>query len=242
MTSKRTDRNHTQPCGKTGCRTKEIRMPNLHDPVRKASVGETSPRERKARERIIQAGRRLFFTQGFKSISTDMLAKDAAVSKATLYKYFSSMATVLQAVVEAEVEVFERGVADDFSNRSAFESALVRYGANLLIFLNKAETIQFTQLMFEEARLHPEVASVFYAAAYDRTVKDLGRIMRRGLDVGFVRSELTADELAEQLLGMWEGFRFVRAQLGLSKKPFKNPQRWSEQCVQAFMGHSGSKP
>jgi TetR/AcrR family transcriptional regulator, mexJK operon transcriptional repressor len=210
---------------------KEIRMPNPQGSTRKIPE-----RDGQARQRIVQAGRRLFFTQGFKNISTDMLAKEAAVSKATLYKYFSSMASVLQAVVEAEVEIFEHGVPGDVSSRTGFELALVRYGTNLLGFLNKAETIQFTQLMFEEARLHPAIANTFYTAAYARTLKDLTRIMGHGLDQGFLDSELTAEELAEQLLGMWEGFRFVRAQLGLTKKPFKNPQSWVERGVETLMG------
>ena len=189
----------------------------------------------KPHERVIEAGKRLFFKQGFKAISTDALANEASVSKATLYKYFPNMTAVLEAVVEAEVAVFEHGVPGVFSTRAEFRAALIRYGVNLLTFLNKQETIQFAQLMFEEARTHPDLAKTFYATAYLRTVSDLGRIIAKGLDQGFVISDLQADELAEQLLGMWEGFRFIRAQLGLTNKPFSSPRVRAEQGVQTLI-------
>ncbi|GAB4380067.1 MAG: TetR/AcrR family transcriptional regulator [Elainellaceae cyanobacterium] len=186
-------------------------------------------------EKILAAARRLFFQQGFEKVSTDLLAKEASVSKATLYKYFSSMTAVLRAVVEAEVDVFENGILTNVLTPEEFEMALVRYGTNLLNFLNQSEIIQFAQLMFEEARSNPGLASEFYAAAYDRTLKDLSQIIKQGLDQGFLISPLTSDELAEQLLGMWEGFCFIRAQLGLTQKPFKHPQQWSEKCVQTLL-------
>jgi TetR/AcrR family transcriptional regulator, mexJK operon transcriptional repressor len=186
-------------------------------------------------ERILAAARHLFFQQGFEKVSTDGLAKEASVSKSTLYKYFPSMTAVLEAVVEAEVDVFERGIPTQVSTREEFEATLIRYGTNLLHFLNQNDIIQFAQLMFEEARSNPDIARVFYTAAYDRTLKDLSQIIQQGLKQGFLISSLTSDELAEQLLGMWEGFCFIRAQLGLTKKPFKQPQQWSEKCVQTLV-------
>ena len=195
----------------------------------------------KPRERVIQAGKRLFFQQGFKAVSTDALASEASVSKATLYKYFPNMTAVLRTVVEAEVAIFESGVPEELPTRKEFRVALIRYGSNLLRFLNKPETIAFAQLMFEEARLHPELAKTFYAAAYTRTVADLSRMIGKGLEQNFIVSALTPEQLSEQLLGMWEGFRFVRAQLGLTKKPFSSPQVWAEQCVQVLMGAEPSR-
>jgi AcrR family transcriptional regulator len=190
----------------------------------------------KPRERIVQAGKRLFFTHGFKAIATDALAGEAAVSKATLYKYFPNMTAVLEAVVEAEVAVFEHGVQTEAGTKSEFTAALIQYGVNLLTFLNRRETIAFAQLMFEEARSHPGLAATFYKAAYARTIADLSRVLTRGQDQGYIVSELKPEELAEQLLGMWEGFGFVRAQLGLTKKPFADPKARSERCVAGLFG------
>lgn len=184
-----------------------------------------------SRSRILSAARELFFSRGFSRVSTDDLAQAASVSKATLYRHFDGLKGVLRAVVEAEVEGFEQGIPADIETAEELVAALLRFGFNLLSFLNQPEIIKFSQLMFEEARSHPDLAADFYASAYGRTQADLSRLLRQGLDLGFLKSELSASELAEQLLGLWEGFGFIRAILGLTSKPYEKPQEWSQKCV-----------
>jgi len=195
-----------------------------------------------AQTRILRAARQLFFAQGFSAVSTDLLAREASVSKATLYKYFPSMTAVLQRVVEDEASVFEHDLDLQIETRQDFELLLVRFGERLLNFLNSAETIAFAQLMAEEARQQPDIAKVFYEAAYDRTQRNLAVIVELGMQRGFLSSTLTPLELAEQLLGMWEGFRFVRAQLGLTATPFQTPRTRAEQGVQTLLRGAAPHP
>jgi TetR/AcrR family transcriptional repressor of mexJK operon len=194
------------------------------------------------RDRILQAARELFFQQGYARVSTDALARAAAVSKATLYKHFPGMEALLRAVVEREVDGFERGVPLAVGTPGEFRSALVYFGANLLVFLNQSDIIHFAQLMFEEARGNGGLAADFYESAYGRTQNDLARLIQQGLDRVYLGSNLTAPELAEQLLGLWEGFGFVRALLGLTPRPFPNPWEWSEACVHTFLAGQASDP
>ncbi|MEM1380576.1 MAG: TetR/AcrR family transcriptional regulator [Pseudomonadota bacterium] len=186
-------------------------------------------------DRIVKAGRTLFFAQGFERVSTDMLAKEASVSKATLYKYFPNMVEVLKAVTVAEAESFEAGTLTDIESLDDLRASLVRYGTNLMKFLNKPEILQFSQLMHEEARAHPEIASEFYSAAYGRTLGVLSALFAQAIDQGWIDTPLTAQELAEQLVGMWEGIPFIRAQMGVTKRPFPKPAEWAEKCVETLL-------
>lgn len=186
-------------------------------------------------ERIVKAGRKLFFSLGFSKVSTDMLSKEASVSKATLYKYFPSMVDVLKAVVEAEAEGFEGGLTTLVTSHEDLRSVLTQYGANLMTFLNQPEIVQFSQLMNEEARAHPDIAAEFYHVSYRRTLQTIADLIQQGIDKGFVKTDLEAAEMAEQLIGMWEGVALVRAQLGISKQPFPKPAAWSEKCVATLL-------
>lgn len=188
-----------------------------------------------AKQHIIDTARVLFFQEGFKTISTDRMAKEAAISKTTLYKHFPNMAGILEAVLQEEVDAFDVGISLDINSQADFEQALISYGTNLLNYLNKPQMVQFAQLMFEEARLQPEVAKVFFDTAYQGTIQDLSQMMALGLKKGFLSSSLTPEELAEQLLGMWEGFRFIGAQLGLAKRPFDEPKKWALKCVKSLL-------
>lgn len=191
------------------------------------------------RSRILLAAKELFFSQGFASVSTDDLAQAASVSKATLYRHFEGLNGVLRAVVEAEVEGLEQGVPTDVETEEEFTEALVGFGSKLLRFLNQPEIIRFSQLMFEEARSHHDLARDFYSCAYGRTQDDLSRLIQQGIDLGYLRSEHSASDLAEQLLGLWEGFGFVRALLGLTSQPYENPEKRSRSCVRILLhGHA----
>ncbi|MEM9762329.1 MAG: TetR/AcrR family transcriptional regulator [Pseudomonadota bacterium] len=187
-------------------------------------------------DRIIKAARRLYFSQRADTVSTELLAREASVSKTTMYKYFRRMEDVLRAVVEGEAERFETGVPTTANGPDELRDLLVQYGEKLLEFLNEAEIIQFGRLMHEEARTHPDVARTFYDAAYGRSHAKLLALIEEGIDAGYVHSTLTAAELAEQLLGMWESLRYVRAQLALTDRPYEDPRGWSEKCVATLFG------
>lgn len=187
-------------------------------------------------ERIQLAGRTLFFKHGFAGVTTDALAKEASVSKATLYKYFPSMTEVLRSVVEAEGDSFNEGLAFKPATVAEFRESLVKFGCNLLTFLNKSDIIQFSQLMFEQSRSHPDISKEFYASAYVRSLHALAALIEHGQSKGFIHQNLTSTELAEQLIGMFEGIRCVKSNLGLTQRPFPHPRQWSEKCVQTLLG------
>lgn len=186
-------------------------------------------------ERILAAGRKLFFQLGFERVSTDMIAKEAKVSKASLYKYFPNMSAVLTAVVQAEGVRFEAGVPLECESLEDLKAALIQYGTGLLRFLNDPEIIQFTKLMHEEARAHPKVAAEFYHAAYGQTHRNLSAMIAYGKKKGYVQRDLTADDMAEQLMGMWESLKFIKTVLGLMKKPYANPRDWATKCVETLL-------
>lgn len=186
-------------------------------------------------QRVVAAARELFFSRGFERVSTADLAKGAGVSKATLYKHFSGMDAVLRAVVEAEVDGFEHGLCLVINNQIELQETLTQYGCNLLSFLNQSDIIRFSQLMFEEARSNRDLAATFYECAYGRTQADLASLLQQGLTLGLFESNASAGAMAEQLLGLWEGFGFIQALLGLTMMPFPDPQGISSNGVQTLL-------
>ncbi|MEM6547465.1 MAG: TetR/AcrR family transcriptional regulator [Pseudomonadota bacterium] len=189
-------------------------------------------------DRIVKAARRLYFSQPVSTVSVDLLAREASVSKTTLYKYFPETDEVLRAVVEAEAERFETGVPTTVDGPEELRNVLIQYGEKLLGFLNESEIIQFSRVMHEEARTHPDVARTFYNAAYGRSHGKISALIDEGLKAGYLRSSLDSDDLAEQLLGMWESLRYVRAQLALTDRPYPDPRAWSEKCVATLLGQA----
>ena len=54
-------------------------------------------------EQIIEAARKLFYQFGFKKVSMDEIAKEANVTKKTIYMYFGSKEELLKYFIEEEM-------------------------------------------------------------------------------------------------------------------------------------------
>ncbi|MEM1111915.1 MAG: helix-turn-helix domain-containing protein [Pseudomonadota bacterium] len=203
-------------------------MQPKEQPVAKSPSPALSPPAR-----ILEAARRLFFEEGFSRVTTDRLCREAAISKATLYKYYPGMSDVLVAVTSAEGDRFEPVSPPEIDSLASLRAALIDYGTRLLNFLNEPDIQRFNSLMHEEAREHPEVALVFYNAAYKRTLKQLEDMFV--MAESHVEIDASPAELSELLLGMWEGMGMIRVGLCVEKKPFKKPSEWAELGVTTLL-------
>lgn len=194
--------------------------------ARVKSSGQLEPAER-----ILAAGRELFFEYGFGGVSTDKLAKHAATSKSSIYKYFGNMQGVLYEVIRREADAFEIGVNTKPETADELVLALSKYGEALLVLLNKPEIIQFDRLMHEQARNYPEVAGKFYQLAYGRSHQYISDLIRFGIQQQLLMPDISAELLGEHLLCMWEGLSFIRARLGLAYQVNQEPANWAKHCV-----------
>ena len=56
------------------------------------------------KEQIIEAARKLFYQFGFKKVSMDEIAREAGVTKKTIYMYFNSKEELLKYFIEEEIK------------------------------------------------------------------------------------------------------------------------------------------
>lgn len=182
-------------------------------------------------ERILATARELFIEKGFSGVSGDALCKAARVSKTSLYKYFGDMSGVLISVVAREGDLFELNVDTRPGSEDAFWNELTGYGTRLLQLLNTPFCIQLDRTMHEEARRNPDLAKRFYENAYGRGHDDITALLQHGLDEGFFVHPASAGDLADHLISMWEGLRYIRTRLGIVDVPFEDPKAWSTHCV-----------
>ena len=181
--------------------------------------------------RIIDAARELFLERGFSDVSGDLLCKHAKVPKTSLYKYFGDMYGVLIAVVVREGDLFDLNLNTRPETVDEFWEELIDYGSRLMRLLNTPLCLQLDRTMHEEARRNPELAHRFYDNAYGRGHRDVTALMEHGAAQGFIQDEQTPSDLADHLISMWEGMRYIRARLGITNQPFEDPQYWSLKCV-----------
>lgn len=175
--------------------------------------------------RVVRAGRDLFFEHGFEAVTTDALAKAAGVSKTTIYKHFGSMEGVFSAVVFQSGQEITGGVPKAPSSEEAYWQSLQQWGEQLLTFIASAPAANIHRLMLENARDHKELAQNFYRDAFEPTLKDLTARIAYGQSQGFVNGSLDPANIAEVLIGAWEGLAFTRLSLHLTEEPFPDTEQ-----------------
>src|SRR5499433_809274 len=104
------------------------RASNLESPF--APEASEGPKRRQ----IVTGARRVFLAQGFDAASMGAIAREAGVSKGTLYVYFKSKEELFETIVEEE----KRHQADQIfaiDDQAAVETELRRLGVELARFL-----------------------------------------------------------------------------------------------------------
>lgn len=186
-------------------------------------------------DRILQAARRLFFEHGFEKVSTDLLARVAAVSKASIYRHFENMSDILRCVTEAEACKFREVTPPRTDTITDLRDALIQYCTKLLTFLNADDSLEFSRLIHEEARANPAVGQIFFDAAYGQTQKDFAKMFAAAQEKGVVSDATDPMEIAEDLMGLLEGLGMVRAHLGVVKMPYADVERRSVRAVTTIL-------
>ena len=67
-------------------------------------------------EQIIAAARRLFNRYGFKKVSMDEIAREAGVTKKTIYMYFSSKEELLKYFIQEEI-INMKSIVEEVENK-----------------------------------------------------------------------------------------------------------------------------
>jgi TetR/AcrR family transcriptional regulator, mexJK operon transcriptional repressor len=115
-------------------------------------------------EVVLRAATRVFLSHGFSAATTDMIQREANVSKATLYAHYGNKERLFAAVVQRACEEFTAGVRAITPAPGKLETTLQDLGrAHLNMVLSPGGLALFRVVMAEAPRF-PELGRVFYLA------------------------------------------------------------------------------
>lgn len=156
---------------------------------------------------VLRAARSVFLSHGFSAATTDMIQREAGVSKSTVYAHYANKEALFTAVIEAECATFTNTVQGiEFRPGQLRETLNLLARAYLGIVLSPPGLALF-RVIIAEAQRFPKLARAFYLAgpqvmttmvaeqlahAAESGEVDLGEIGRdtaAGLFINLVRSE-----------------------------------------------------
>lgn len=136
------------------------------------------------REQILAGARTVFLNDGFEGASMDRIARQAGVSKGTLYNYFASKESLFAALIHGKC-IQDGSCAKDFGSVDAPpEVVLTRIGMQFVGHLLSPEELGLFRIVLSEASKFPHLGRTLEAtgpaigmgqlAAYLQSLNDWG--------------------------------------------------------------------
>jgi AcrR family transcriptional regulator len=178
-----------------------------------ATRGQT--RNADKRQQILAAAARLFMSQGFGATSMDAVAREAGVSKATVYAHFEGKEALFAANVAVECEKLRQALQPPMQEVSDVAAMLRQFGAAFLDLVYGPKGIAVYRIMTAEAERFPALGRAFYESGPARVLEALAMLLERAAARGLLH---LADprEAAEQFIALLRGERHLRQLLGIA--------------------------
>jgi AcrR family transcriptional regulator len=142
------------------------------------------PRSEKTEKAILSAAYKLLMEKGFQSVTVESIAKEASVSKATIYKWWpNKAAVVVDSFLAASLERFHT------PDTGSVEQDLLLQLGNLSNFFESDKGRVITELI-AQGQLDADVANAYRTRYFAPRRLAAREILQRGVDRGEIKKDL----------------------------------------------------
>lgn len=156
-----------------------------------AGTAETMPRRRSAagenpekRRQILEGARRVFSTLGFDAASVSDIAREAGVSKGTLYVYFENKEQLFSALIDQERQLIQADLFATLDRNDDPATTLRAFGERFARLMTAERIVRAQRVVVSMAERMPELTCAFYAAGPAATAERLATYLRSQTDAG----------------------------------------------------------
>lgn len=138
-----------------------------------ANMESRSDRKRRL---LLLAATEVFLDKGYDSTSMDDVAAKAAVSKPTVYKYFSDKEGLFAEIVRAttgEIDELVRLVSETVTGQTSVESGLIVLARRFITALMQPRVLRLRRLVMANAERFPDVGSSWFEQGFERVLATL---------------------------------------------------------------------
>lgn len=145
---------------------------------------------------ILDAARRLVIRDGYDQVSIESIAKEAGVSRPTVYRRWPSKAHVVFEVAFGSVPV-----RDVLAGTGDFESDLRRFAGSVVAFWSDPVVEAATLGILAERHRDPDLRIRAQQLLDESTRARFRTLVQAGIDEGVARPDLDIDTLYDLLIG-----------------------------------------
>jgi TetR/AcrR family transcriptional regulator, cholesterol catabolism regulator len=143
-------------------------------------------------DKILNASITLFRQYGLKTVTMDDIARQAGISKKTLYQHFAHK----QEVVSESIVWYKKSMQLSCASKTSAAENAVEEMVLMLAFVDDANKQINPIALFEMQRYFPEAYSIFRSLLNENEVAMIRRNIERGIAEGLYRPEINAELMA----------------------------------------------
>ena len=135
-------------------------------------------------EQIIEVSRKLFEKYGYKKVSMDEIAKEAGVTRKTLYSYFKNKEEILKYFLNEEIQNMKAIVEKNEKRKKSFFDALNKTIFELMEYTRNRN---FLKIIFEESEAFKNPVIIENLKVIDSTIQNY---IKEKLDIAVANGEI----------------------------------------------------
>ncbi|MDQ0475404.1 TetR/AcrR family transcriptional regulator [Labrys wisconsinensis] len=158
--------------------------------VHGAAPSQPAARKTRKLDQVMAAAERCFLGQAYDSVTMDAVAREAGVSKATLYAYFPSKETLFFALVGDKCRQMEEDVWQAACAPEPVADVLKAIAGNILKIFDSGVGMALFRILVAETQRFPELGRSFYEAGPKRLAERIAAYLAEAHE----RGELDIDD------------------------------------------------
>ena len=135
-------------------------------------------------ESILAGAKRAFLAAGFGAVSMDTIAREAGVSKATVYAHFAGKEELFGAVIGRECERYFARFSEDELDPGDVRASLTVLGRRFLELLLSPDAIALYRIILGEVTRFPGLGEVFWRAGPERQRLQIEAFLKSATEAG----------------------------------------------------------
>ena len=153
------------------------------------------------RAQILDGAQKVFLAEGYEGASMSLIAREAGVSKGTLYVYFTNKEALFAAFVSDQCRRQTASIYEVLSDDAPLDETLRAFGQLFVRFKLSVDANAIERLIIGEASKFPELGRAFFDAGPKNGIARLAAFLTARVEKG----ELDIDDpllAADQFIGL----------------------------------------
>jgi TetR/AcrR family transcriptional repressor of mexJK operon len=137
-----------------------------------------------SRERIAKVAKNLFVSKGYEGVSVDEIAREANVSKPTIYAHFGSKEALFLSILDAWCATISAPLVGQGASDRPIEEVLRAHARTYTRLIFDPSVLDMNRLLIAEARRVPDTARRYYEVGPNSAYKAIASFLQERISTG----------------------------------------------------------